>query len=395
MIDFKTELDKILKEDPLELLKISTNRPITPDKRLIDTFNEINDFIDFNGREPEESADINERKLFSRLSALKKDFDKAIILKEFDKHHLLENVKEIQTVEDILANDALGLIADDSENIFNLKNIPLKKNQTDFVARRKPCKNFTKYENNFKQVQNQIKTGKRKLIPFREAHLQEDRYYILDGILSYLEKIEKEIIKEFNDKSQGKRKRRDPRIRCVFENGLESNMYLRSFQKELYNNGSTVIGTNEESLEIFNQNLGQLTEADNVTGYVYILSSLSDDPRIQNLKNLYKIGYCTTSVEERIKNADKDPTFLMASVKIISTYKIFNQSPKKIEDIIHYFFRDRCLDIKVADNSRLNRNPKEWYVVPIGIIEQSIQLIINNEIAKYRYDFDNNEIVKL
>jgi hypothetical protein len=395
MIDFKAELDKILKDDPLGLLTISNTRPITPDQRLIDSFNDINNFIDLNRREPEESTDINERKLFSRLSALKKDFDKATILKEFDKHHLLENVKEIRTVEDILANDVLGIIDDDPENIFNLKNIPLKKNQTDFVARRKPCKNFAKYENNFKKIQNEIKTGKRKLIPFREAHLQEDRYYILDGILSYLEKIEKEIIKEFNDKSQGKRKRRDPRIRCIFENGLESNMYLRSFQKELYNNGRTVIGTNEESLEIFNQNLGKVTDTDKVTGYVYILSSLSDDPRIQNLKNLYKIGYCTTSVEERIKNADKDPTFLMAPVKIISTYKVFNLSPKKVEDIIHYFFKDRCLEIKVTDNSRLNRNPKEWYVVPIEIIEHSIQLIINNEITKYRYDFDNNEIIKL
>ena len=41
MIDFKAELDKILKEDPLELLKISTNKPITPDQRLIDSFREI------------------------------------------------------------------------------------------------------------------------------------------------------------------------------------------------------------------------------------------------------------------------------------------------------------------------------------------------------------------
>jgi hypothetical protein len=395
MIDFKAELDKILKEDPLGLLKISISRPITPDQRLIDSFNEINNFIDLNEREPEESTDINERKLFSRLNALKKDFDKAIILKEFDKHHLLENVKEIQTVEDILANDVLGLIDNDSENIFNLKNIPLKKNQTDFVARRKPCKDFQKYENNFKSVQNEIKSGLRKLIPFREAHLQEDRYYILDGILSFIEKIEKEIIREFNDRRQGKRKRRDPRIKCIFENGLESNMYLRSFQKELYNNGSTVIGTNEESLEIFNQNLGQFTDADKVTGYVYILSSLSDDPRIKSLKNLFKIGYCTTTVEERIKNAENDPTFLMAPVKIISSYKVFNLSPKRIEDIIHYFFRERCLEIKVTDNSRLNRNPKEWYVAPLGIIEQSIQLIINNEISNYRYDFDNNEIIKL
>lgn len=140
MIDFKAELDKILKEDPLELLKISTSRPITPDQRLIDSFNEINDFIDLNRREPKESIDINERKLFSRLSALKKDFDKATILKEFDKHHLLENVREIQTVEDIFANDVLGIINDDHENIFHLKNIPQKKNKPILLQDVNPAK---------------------------------------------------------------------------------------------------------------------------------------------------------------------------------------------------------------------------------------------------------------
>ena len=95
----------------------------------------------------------------------------------------------------------------------------------------------------------------------------------MDGILLFLEKIDEAKIKVFYDKTQGTRKRTDPRIRCIFENGLESNMYLRSLQKELYNNGSTVIGTNEESLKEFNQNLGSISEDDKVTGHIYILSS--------------------------------------------------------------------------------------------------------------------------
>ena len=53
----------------------------------------------------------------------------------------------------------------------------------------------------------------------------------------------------------------------------------------------------------------------------------------------------------------------MTPVKIISTYKVFNLSIKKVENIIHNFFKDRCLEIKIADNSQLNRNPKEWHVV--------------------------------
>lgn len=395
MLDFKLELDKILKEDPLGILKIKVSQPITADQRLKDSFEEINKFINEHGKEPKQSNDINERKLFSRLNALRKSFKKANALKEYDKHNLLKDVNEIQTVDDILDNDVLGILDDDNQDIFNLKNIPKNKTKTDFVARRKHCKNFSDYEENFKKVHKEITSGKRKLILFKEAHLKVGRYYILDGILLYLEKIEETNIKVFYDKTQGTRKRIDPRIRCIFENGLESNMYLRSLQKELYNNGSTVIGTNEESLKEFNQNLGSISEDDKSTGYIYVLSSLSDKPQIQSLKNLYKIGYCTTSVEQRVENAHTDPTFLMAPVRIISSYKTFNLNPQKFEKIIHDFFKERCLDVKIADDDSINRKPKEWYLIPIRIIERVIELIINNKISKYRFDTKSENLIKI
>ena len=142
MIDFENELKKILNEDPLGILKNRTVQPITTDQRLKESFEEINMFIDENGREPTESTDITERKLFSRLKQLRKDFDKASALKDLDRHNLLSNVREIKSVDDILENDVLGLLDDGPDNIFDLKNIPKEKNKTDFVARRKPCKNF-------------------------------------------------------------------------------------------------------------------------------------------------------------------------------------------------------------------------------------------------------------
>ena len=395
MIDFKLELEKILKEDPLGILRVTTSKPITQDQRLVDSFEEINIFIDENGKEPVQSTDINERRLYSRLAALRKDFDKASILKDFDKHNLLEGVRKIETVDDILNNDVLGLIHDNSENIFNLQHVQKNREKTDFVARRKPCENFDQYKDRFLEIQKEIRSGKRKLILFREVHLKEGRYYILDGILLFLEKIDGINIKEFNDKTQGKRKRYDPRIKCIFENGLESNMYLRSLQKELYNNGRTVIETNEESLEIFNQNFGLVSPEDKITGYIYILSSLSNNPQIQAIKDLHKIGYSTRPVEERIENAEKDPTFLMAPVKIVSTYKVYNIPPRRFESIIHSFFNDRCLDLKIADNSRISRKPHEWYVVPRQIIEQAIQLIINNEISNYKFNTTSSQIERI
>lgn len=395
MIDFESELKKILNEDPLGILKNRSVQPITTDQRLKESFEEINKFIDENGSEPTESTDITERKLFSRLNQLRKDFDKASALRDIDRHNLLADVREIKSVDDILENDVLGLLDDGPDNIFDLKNIPKEKNKTDFVARRKPCKNFKNYEDNFKQIQKDLSEGKRKLIHYKESHLKEDRYYILDGILVYLEKIEDIKIREFNDKTQGKRKRLDSRIRCIFENGLESNMYLRSLGKELYNNGSTVIHTNEEAFKEFSEGFTSITSQDKSTGNIYVLSSLSKNPEIHSIKDLYKIGYSTTSVEERIENAENETTFLMAPVKIVSSYKTFNLNPQKFEDLIHQVFSTRRLNIKVADKEGNLKQPKEWYIVPIRVIEQAIELIINKQIQNYKFDHLQNKIVKL
>ena len=395
MIDFESELKKILNEDPLGILKNRTVQPITTDQRLKDSFEEINKFIDENGSEPTESTDITERKLFSRLKQLRKDFEKASTLKGLDRHNLLANVREIKSVDDILENDVLGLLDDGPDNIFDLKNIPKEKNKTDFVARRKPCKNFKDYEDKFKEIQKDLSEGKRKLIHYKESHLKEDRYYVLDGILVYLEKIEDIKIREFNDKTQGTRKRLDSRIRCIFENGLESNMYLRSFGKELYNNGSTVIHTNEEAFKEFNEGFASITDEDKATGNIYVLSSLSEKPEIQSIKDLYKIGFSTTSVEERIENAENETTFLMGPVKIVSSYKTFNLNPQKFEDLIHQVFSIRRLDIKIADKQGNLKQPKEWYIVPIRVIEQAIELIINKQIQNYKFDHLQNKIVKI
>lgn len=394
MIDFESELKKILNEDPLGILKNRSAQSITTDQRLKDSFEEINKFIDENGKEPTESTDITERKLFSRLKQLRKDFDKASSLKDLDRHSLLVKVREIKSVDDIFENDVLGLLDDGPDNIFNLKNIPKKKDKTDFVARRKPCNNFKDYEAKFKEIQKDLSDGKRKLIHYKEFHLKEDRYYVLDGILVYLEKIEDVKIREFNDKTQGKRKRLDSRIRCIFENGLESNMYLRSLGKELYNNGSTVIHTNEEAFKEFNEGFSPITQEDKATGNIYVLSSLSEKPEIQSIKDLYKIGYCTTSVEKRVENSENETTFLMAPVKIVSSYKTFNLNPQKFEDLIHQVFSMRCLDIKVADKDGNLKKPKEWYIVPIKVIEQVIELIINKQIQNYKFDHMQNRIVK-
>jgi hypothetical protein len=100
-------------------------------------------------------------------------------------------------------------------------------------------------------------------------------------------------------------------------------------------------------------------------------------------------------IEDRIKNAENETTYLMAPVKIISAYKTFNLDPQKFENIIHNFFSERCLDVKIADKKGNYKMPNEWYIVPINVIEEIIQLIINNQHLNYRFDHLTNKIVHL
>ena len=395
-MDIKKELKQIFENDHFGLLEIKAkSNPINNDQRLVASFEEVNLFFENNKKEPSAESDVIERKLYSRLKELRKDPFKIKDLKKYDKFNLLKEIKEVESIKDILDNDYLNILdSENEEDIFKLKNINpnLKKNKTDFVARRKPCKNFENYKNKFIKIQDDIKKSERKILKFKEQDLRENNFFILDGILLFLEKVgsEKRI---FNDKSQGQRTRLDSRIRCIFENGMESNMYLRSLQKQLYQNGSYVSETNEEAINIFNENFGKISLKDKKTGYIYILNSLSADPQIKNIKNLHKIGYCTTSVKHRVLKAKSDPTFLMAEVEIVSIYEIHNINPKKFENLIHIFFRERCLDVKILDSSGNYIKPKEWYDVPLRVIDRVINLLENGEIVKYKYDYHLEDLI--
>ena len=70
-------------------------------------------------------------------------------------------------------------------------------------------------------------------------------------------------------------------------------------------------------------------------------------------------------------------------------------NPQKFENIVHNFFSKRCLDIKIADKRGYYKMPKEWYIVPIDVIEKVIQLIINNQHLNYRFDHLTNKIISL
>ncbi len=405
-------LDQIFNDDPLGLLtvKAKQSNARTPDERLLASFQEINDFIEKSGKEPEANpASVSEFQLYSRLKSLRDDPDKVEMLKESDVHNLLpvietnqvsepnseykKSKKELSSIEDILDDDGLDILGGDDVDLFKFKHTPTgdERASADFVARRKPCKDFDKYEPTFKEVQQDLANGKRKLIPFKQENLRPGDFYVHNGVLLLLENVDFE--EEEQEFRSGRRVRKDGRTRTIFENGTESRMLYRSLYKAILANGKSVTQNFEKVNEGFIEEFSNITDEDEEAGYIYVLKSKSKDDRITSIKDLFKIGYAT-NIEERLKGAEKQPTYLMAPVDYVAGWKCFNMNPQKFEQLIHNFFGNSCLEVDVFDASGKRYTPREWFIAPIEVIEQAIELIINGKITKYKYDAENKTIIE-
>jgi len=376
-------LDEIFAYDPDGILDVKA-KPIvrSEDDRLVSSFEEINDFIDKHHREPQRSLiDIQEGQLYSRLKGMREDVKKIEALATYDRHQLLatEEEKEISSLDDIFSDDSFGLLKD-SEDIFTLKHIPKDREEADFIARRQVCKNFDEYEPLFKKCQAELRDGKRELVKFNEKFLDDGTFFILKGLMGYL--VKKKLQKTKFSKMDG-------RIHCIFENGTESNMLFRSLGKGLHEDGYFVSEHNDRVLD----RLSQITDEDKESGYIYILKSKSQDEKIKSIKNLYKIGFSKGDVKERIKNAEKEPTYLMAPVSIVSVFQTYNVNAQKLEQLLHKFFSSSCLNIDIFDKDGERHMPREWFVAPIEVIEDVVELIINGKIVGYKYDTENELIV--
>jgi T5orf172 domain len=393
----KPNLDDIFNDDPFGLLNIKPAAAASrnEDERIVASFQDINDFYEKNNREPQRGmGNIMEHQLCTRLKALRENTDKIEMLKSHDRFGLLNIVeKKFKTFDDLI-NDNSGLLDDNTEGLFDFKHIkkPEERAATDFVAKRKPCKDFENYEALFKSVQQDLKQGKRKIVEFSQQNLREGTFYVHNGILFLLEKIN--ITQKEHYREDGTRVRADGRTRCIFENGTQSNMLKRSVEKILYANGK-VVSENEDTVnENFKNTLNNITADDKETGFIYVLKSKSDKKDIKSLQNLYKIGYSTTNVEERIKNAAHEPTYLMADVQIVMTYKCYNMNPHKFEQLIHTFFGEVCLNVDVMGDEGKRYMPREWFIVPLDIIETAVELLISGDIMGYRYDSRDEAILE-
>lgn len=285
--------------------------------------------------------------------------------------------KELEEIFD----DPLLEISNKEAELFDLpKDMrrAMKKNKADYVAQHKLCENFEEYRPLFQQVHQDLRQGKRSLIKISKTNnLLPGHYYIVDGQMLLLEMI--------GEKKRSSNSLPDGRTRCIYENGTESDILLQTLRKNVVSNGYAVTELQEESEKKFFAN-ADLTDQDKVTGYIYVLSSLSDNPAIKSQKNLYKIGFSTNKVEERVANAAHEPTYLMAPVKIVATYKVVNMNSQKFEDLIHQILKAVQFHVSVVDDKGVSHEPQEWFVVPLDVVNVIIEKVTDGSITGYTYN---------
>jgi hypothetical protein len=384
----KDDLLNILQDDDMGLLNVKPKRAaISVDERLLGSFQQINAFYRQHGKEPESNpSNILEFQLFSRLKGLRSSKEKCEALQEVDEFHLLTYVEQpnpITSVADIFKDDSFGLLDNEAASIFDLKHVPRSPMEMpEKIAQRKHCKDFDQFEHLFKQCHADLAAGIREARGFTgEQQIQPGHFFILHGITTYVAEVGQKEVK--NGKVNA-------RLRCIFENGTESNMLLRSLATELYKDetGRRILEPHEKALEA----LEQIRAGDEKSGYLYVLQSLSTVPEIVATKNLFKIGYSTVPVPERIKNAVEEPTYLMAPVKVISVFECYNINPQKYELLLHTFFGKACLNVDVYDKQGKRHSPREWFVAPLHIIEAAAHMLINGDIVNYSYAPDMQTI---
>lgn len=393
-------LDDIFNDEDFDLFESKEKQQFvrTDEDRLVDSFEEINLFFEKNNREPAATS-MSEYALCARLKEFRNNDNTKSLLKAFDRYNLLGEIEvKIESIDDILNDDDLGLLDNEGDSsIFEFKYTPkgASRNNADYIAQRKSLseREFKKYEVMFQQVHKELKEGKRKLLEFYNAedNLIEGNFYLVDGILAYLEVSDAEKILKEN--KSGDRMRLEGRTVTVFENGTVSNMLFRSLGKAIQKNGKIVTNTDFDIYTQLQQNTGVVNEEDIQSGWIYVLKSKSQRTEIKNLNHLYKIGFSKNPVKERIKNASKEATYLFDEVEIIASYNCYSLNVQAFENLLHRFFAQVCLDIDLYDKTENRYIPREWFVAPLKIIDEVILLIQNGNIINYKYDTENQKIV--
>ncbi|WP_338997976.1 GIY-YIG nuclease family protein [Fusobacterium animalis] len=366
---------------------------ISSDKDIED-FQEINKFFSENNRIPKVGKVLGkERSLGKRLEGIVANKEKIKKLLPFDKYGLLKEYeiqeeKEMQIAEDKVEYNSIDDILNDFDDIFKKSEADLESQLRD-VSMYQTYKNtkilnekksfsealskeeFEKYDLMFKRIHEEINQGLRKVKSLNSdnkreidilGNIEEGDIFIIKGLMLFIQKKGEITLMEG-------RKKRNAKLTVIFENGtINRNWLLNSLSAEISRSDAFKV---EKRLD---ENT-QISLNDLTTGYIYILKSLSEDPEIKAIPNLYKIGFTSDSVEKRIANAKNEETYLLANVKIVATYEVRNFSAQRLEKALHHRFADKQLDVSFLMAGK-KVSPREWFSVPLDEIEREINNIL-------------------
>ncbi len=384
---FTDEDDALLDELGVEVdAKKETGRSAL-EERVIAGFEEIQRFVDEHGRIPEhgESKDIFERLYAMRLDRLRALPDCRAVIEPIDRQGLLGKTAPAVAADadvDDLDDDALlaelGVEAA-SDGITELKHVrsAADKRAAEEIANRTRAEDFEKFRPLFEKVQQELDAGIRQSRPFElKAEIRPGTWFIVGGQKAY--------VADMGEIFTNAQSRTDARLRVIFDNGTESNLLMRSLQRSLHKDEAGRRISDPVAGPLF---AGELEPDDLPSGIIYVLRSKSDDPQIASRREvLHKIGVTGSKVETRIANAKLDPTFLLADVEIVATYKLSNINRTKLENLIHRIFDPARLSIEIKDRFGNPVIPREWFLVPLFVVDEAVEKIKDGTITGYKYD---------
>ena len=362
------------------------------EERIVAGFEDIQKFVDQHGRLPElgEGRDIFERIYATRLERLRSLADCRAILVPLDRQGLLTGAADLQLTGSAFSDAellaALG-ISQDAGDLTDLRHVrsSAEKKAAEEVAQREKCEDFGKFKGLFEQVQKELDSGLRATRPFGiKAEIQPGRFFILGGQKAYVAEMGELFKQDYGDN--------DARLRVIFDNGTESSMLMRSLQRALTKDTSSRRVTDPSAGPLF---ASDAEDGDEESGTIYVLRSQSDHPKVAEHRDLlHKVGVTSGSVERRIYNAKLDPTFLMADVEIVTSYKLLNINRTKLENLLHRVFEPARLDVEIIDRFGRPVIPREWFLVPLFVIDDAVEKIKDGTITKYVYDPKQAKLVE-
>jgi hypothetical protein len=360
------------------------------EERLISGFEDIMRFHSANGRAPlhGEDRDIFERLYAVRLDRLRVMPEARTLLAPLDTQGLLAGAPAstrstpVGDLDDATLLADLGVDAshrDDDITVLRHVSSHEERRAAEEIASRTRCADFDKFKPLFEKVTRELQTGERQTRAFQTRamdEIQRGTFFIVGGQIAYVADVGKEFTTQYE--------RRDSRLRVVYDNGTESDVLQRSLQRALHRDEVARLISDPNAGPLF----GDKLEVDDiVSGTIYVLRSLSNHPFVTEHRELiHKIGVTGGTVESRIANAAHDATYLLADVEVVTTYKLANINRTKLENLFHRIFAPAQLDLTIEDRFGRPVRPREWFLVPLHVIDEAVQRIRDGSIAGVAYD---------